>query len=213
MNRRTPKEFAIRPLRECPVERIKMDTPDEAVAYWRQHVEKHPYFSREVECFVVLLVNVRRRLLGHHLVAVGSLDCVHVHPREVFRAAIIGAASGIILTHNHPSGNPMPSEADIKVTRGLIRAGQLLKIDVLDHIIMGDDASEVQAGYVSLRNVGYFYSWPKVRLFEVETRIRNHPIRSGVVSPYCVPSNLLINQTCINRLVLPLLRTMKTSCT
>jgi len=59
-----------------------------------------------------------------------------VHPREVFRSAVIVAAAAVVLMHNHPSGEPQPSEADIKVTRDLIRAGQLLKIEVLDHVIV-----------------------------------------------------------------------------
>jgi DNA repair protein RadC len=78
---------------------------------------------------------------------------VLVHSREVFRAAILAAASAIVIMHNHPSGEPSPSEADIRVTRDLIRAGQLLKIDVLDHVIIG------AAGlHCSLRELGYFYS-------------------------------------------------------
>ena len=75
-----------------------------------------------------------------------------VHPREVFRCAIIAAAAKIALIHNHPSGEPQPSEADIKVTRDLIRAGQLLKIEVLDHVIVGNPT------HSSLRELGYFYS-------------------------------------------------------
>jgi len=76
---------------------------------------------------------------------------VLVHPREVFRVAIMTAAASIILVHNHPSGDPTPSEADIKVTRDLIRAGQLLKIEVVDHLVMG------YPGHQSLRALGYFY--------------------------------------------------------
>ena len=64
----------------------------------------------------------------------------------------MASAAAIIIAHNHPSGDPTPSEADIKVTRDLIRAGQLLKIEVLDHIVIG------QPSHVSLRNLGYFYS-------------------------------------------------------
>lgn len=78
------------------------------------------------------------------------MDTILVHPREVFRAAIIASASAIVLAHNHPSGEATPSEADIKVTRDLIRAGQLLKIEVLDHVIIG--AGE----HVSLRTLGFF---------------------------------------------------------
>jgi len=69
----------------------------------------------------------------------------------VFRAAIIAASAAIVLMHNHPSGEPTPSEADIKVTRDLIRAGQLIKIEVLDHVIVGLNS------HASLRTLGYFY--------------------------------------------------------
>jgi hypothetical protein len=71
-----------------------------------------------------------------------------VHPREVFKAAIAANAAAVVLAHNHPSGDPTPSEADIKVTRDLIRAGQLLKIEVLDHVIIGRATPERQKDYV-----------------------------------------------------------------
>ena len=133
------------------------DTPDKAARYWLEHVVTHPYFNRDVECFVALLLNTRRRLLGHCLIATGTLDTILVHAREVFRPAIIGAAAAVVLMHNHPSGDPTPSEADIKVTRDLVRGGQLLKIEVLDHIVMGQ-GGDGQKGYSSLRELGYFYS-------------------------------------------------------
>jgi DNA repair protein RadC len=68
-----------------------------------------------------------------------SLICITIldHPREAFRPVIMASAAAIIIAHNHPSGEPTPSEADIKITRDLIRAGQLLKIEVLDHIVIG----------------------------------------------------------------------------
>jgi DNA repair protein RadC len=87
--------------------------------------------------FVVLVLNTRRRLIGHNLVTIRSLDTGIVVPREVFKPAIAVSGSAIVLSHNHPGGDPTPSEADIKVTRDLIRAGQLLKIEVLDHVIVG----------------------------------------------------------------------------
>lgn len=96
-----------------------------------------PHFDPERECFAVLLINTRYRVKGHHLVSTGTLDSVHVHGREVFRAAVIAAAHSVTLLHNHPSGDPEPSAADIKVTRELVQAGRLLKIDVLDHVIIG----------------------------------------------------------------------------
>jgi DNA repair protein RadC len=153
-----PKEFKVQVLRECrtPTEMQLCDTPDRAAAYWRVHVVEHPYFNPDVECFVVILLNTRRRIQGHHLVSTGLLDTILVHPREVFRAAIISASAAVVLMHNHPSGDPGPSEADIKITRDLIRAGQLLKMEVLDHIVMGRPSPERSKDHTSLRELGYF---------------------------------------------------------
>lgn len=154
-----PKEFKIQALRECPtpIEMQLCDTPDKAVAYWRSHIVNHPYFNPDVETMVVILVNTRRRIIGHHLVATGTLDTILVHPREIFRAAVImGRAAALILAHNHPSGDATPSPADIKVTRDLIRAGQLIKIEVLDHVIVAQASEEGGRDYVSLREAGYF---------------------------------------------------------
>ena len=139
-------------LRECPVpsDLLVCETPEQAAAYWRLHLETHPYFNPECECFVVLFLNTRKRVKGHQLVTIGTMDTLLVHAREVFRAAILISASGVILLHNHPSGDPTPSEADIKVTRDLIRAGQILKIEVVDHIVVG------RPGFQSLRSLGYF---------------------------------------------------------
>lgn len=81
-----------------------------------------------------------------------------MHPREVFKSAIAANAASLVLVHNHPSGDPTPSEADIKVTRDLIRAGQLLKIEVLDHVIIGRATENRPKDYASLRELGYFYS-------------------------------------------------------
>jgi DNA repair protein RadC len=99
-----------------------------------------------------LFLTTRKRVKGHQLVTIGTMDTLLVHAREVFRTAILTSAAAIVLAHNHPSGDPTPSEADIKVTRDLIRAGQLLKIEVIDHVVMG------QPNFMSLRALGYFYS-------------------------------------------------------
>lgn len=113
---------------------------------------------KDTEEFQVLLLNTRRRLIRVDKISDGTLDTVLVHPREVFKAAIAANASAIILVHNHPSGDPTPSEADVKVTRDLIRAGQLLKIDVLDHIIFGTATQQRTKDYCSLRELGHFYA-------------------------------------------------------
>jgi len=147
-----PKEYRVTALRDCPVpsDLLVCETPEQAAAYWRLHIETHPYFNPECECFVVLFLNTRKRVKGHQLVTIGTMDTLLVHPREVFRAAIVSSAASVLLLHNHPSGESAPSEADIKVTRDLIRAGQLLKIEVLDHIVIG------RPGFQSLRGLGYF---------------------------------------------------------
>jgi DNA repair protein RadC len=149
-----PKEFKVVALRECPVpEDMKIcNTPEQIAEYWRMHIANHPYFNPECECFVVLLLNTRRRVKGHHLVSIGTMDTILVHPREVFSVAVAMKAASIALIHNHPSGEPTPSEADIKVTRDLIRAGQLLKIEVIDHVVIGKGTP----GYCSLKALGYF---------------------------------------------------------
>jgi DNA repair protein RadC len=130
-----------------------LETPDAVANLMREDSR-----LRRVETFQVLLLNTRRRLLRVAEIADGTLDTILVHPREVFEKAISSGAAAIVLVHNHPSGDPSPSEADIKVTRDLIRAGQLLKIEVLDHVIIGRATQERPKDYVSLRELGYFYS-------------------------------------------------------
>ncbi len=112
----------------------------------------------EVEQFQVLLLNTRRKLIRLECITQGTLDTILVHPREVFKLAIAANAAAVVLVHNHPSGDPTPSEQDIKVTRDLIRAGQLLKIEVLDHVILGRRTEERPKDYASLRELGYFYA-------------------------------------------------------
>ncbi|MGA9776720.1 MAG: JAB domain-containing protein [Verrucomicrobiia bacterium] len=152
MNNFNPKEFKVVALRDCPVPESMLvcETPDQAADYWRLHIATHPYFNPDCECFVVLILNTRRRVKGHQLVSIGTIDTTLVSPREVFRGAIVASAAAIVLMHNHPSGDPTASEADIKVTRDLIRAGQLLKIEVLDHVIIGNPSR------ASLRELGFF---------------------------------------------------------
>ncbi len=134
---------------ESPV----LDNPATVVSFMR---ETNRLLS--VESFQVLLLNTRKRLIRVDDISQGTLDTILVHPREVFRAAIVANAAGIVLVHNHPSGDPTPSEADIKVTRDLIRAGQLLKIEVVDHVIIGRATAERAKDYSSLRELGYFYA-------------------------------------------------------
>ena len=138
--------------REAYPESAVLDTPDRIAGLLREQ-----NLTYKVESLQVVFLNTRRRMIGMQTISQGTLDTILVHPREVFAAAIAKRASAIILVHNHPSGDPTPSEADIKVTRDLIRAGQLLHIDVLDHVILGRATPERQRDYASLRELGYFF--------------------------------------------------------
>jgi DNA repair protein RadC len=143
------KRMALEMRQDSPV----LDTPERIADLLRE--ENRGY---EVEHFQVVLLNTRRKLISIEKISQGTLDTILVHPREVFKLAIAANAAAIVLAHNHPSGDPTPSEADIKVTRDLIRAGQLLKIEVLDHVIIGRATFERPKDYASLRELGYFYS-------------------------------------------------------
>jgi DNA repair protein RadC len=134
---------------ESPV----LDNPATIVSFMRETNR-----LENVESFQALLLNTRKKLIRLEKISKGTLDTILVHPREVFRAAIVANAAGVVLVHNHPSGDPTPSEADIKVTRDLIRAGQLLKIEVVDHVILGRATAERTKDYSSLRELGYFYA-------------------------------------------------------
>ena len=133
--------------REAPL----LDTPDAVANLMREDAR-----LRAVETFQILLLNTRRRLIDVVKISDGTLDTLLVHPRDVFRPAIAANAAAVVLLHNHPSGEATPSEADIKVTRDLIRAGQLLKIEVLDHVILGRATQERPKDFMSLRELGYF---------------------------------------------------------
>jgi DNA repair protein RadC len=92
------------------------------------------------EVFRVLLLNRANRLIKEVTISEGTLEASIVHPRDVFREAIIEPAAGIILIHNHPSGNPSPSEEDLRITKQLVEAGRLLGIKVYDHIILAGES-------------------------------------------------------------------------
>lgn len=134
------------------------DTAEKAADYWRANIVTNPYHNPEVECLAVLMLNTRRRVIGHNLISIGTNDTILAHPREIYRPAIVMSASAIVLMHNHPSGDPTPSEADIRVTRDVMKAGQILKIELLDHVIVGRSGENQPRGYASVRELGYFYS-------------------------------------------------------
>ena len=101
------------------------------------------------EVFAVALLTIRHRILGLHTVSVGCLSSSLVHPREVFKPAILAGSAAVIVAHNHPSGDPEPSAEDYALTRRLSAAGTLLGIDVLDHVVLGEHGR-----FVSLKERG-----------------------------------------------------------
>ncbi len=91
------------------------------------------------EHFWALLLNAKNQVLAREVVSIGTLNFSAIHPRELFKAAIKRSAAGVILVHNHPSGDPTPSRQDIEATNRLVEAGNIIGIDVLDHLVVGDN--------------------------------------------------------------------------
>jgi len=120
-------------------------TPEEVVNLVRSRLK-----GKKKEYFLALLLDTRNQLIKVSEISVGSLDSSIVHPREVFKEAISASAASIIFVHNHPSGDPTASEDDIKLTKRLAEAGEIMGIDVLDHIIIGDKI------FLSLKREGLF---------------------------------------------------------
>lgn len=116
---------------ETRPEKIRVNSPKSIAERYIPILE-----SVKQEEFRVILLDTANNILGEQLVSKGSLNASIVHPREVFKKAITDSAAGLIILHNHPSGNPEPSEEDKKVTRNLVKAGSIIGIEIVDHIII-----------------------------------------------------------------------------
>lgn len=137
-------ELGRRMARSTQSETVIIRTPQDVS---RVLTEELRYLTKEH--FVCLFLNTKNHVIGQETLSMGSLNASIVHPREVFCAAIKRSSAAIICAHNHPSGDPTPSPQDIEITKRLVEAGEIIGIDVLDHIIIGDN------GYVSLKEKGY----------------------------------------------------------
>lgn len=132
--------------RQVPFELHQIKSPEDAVTI------AHHFIGDEAnEIFLILMLNTKNRVIGVHKISVGSLNASIVHPREVFKAAILNSSASIICSHNHPSGDPTPSPEDLQVTKRLVESGELIGIDVLDHIVVTEDVKI----YTSLKEKGY----------------------------------------------------------
>ena len=101
---------------------------------------KLDFKGRDRECFIRYDLNSKNDLIGKEVISVGTANASLVHPREVFKGALINSAISIIIVHNHPSGDPAPSVEDRKVTEVITKAGETLGIEVLDHVIVGESS-------------------------------------------------------------------------
>ena len=121
-------------------------TPDDAAYIGREFVRIH---EESEEYMYMICMNTKNKVIGVFEVSHGSVNSSIVNPREVFQKALLGNAVAIIVMHNHPSGDPTPSKEDIEVTKRLVKSGEIIGVQVLDHLIIGDNK------YVSLKEKGY----------------------------------------------------------
>jgi DNA repair protein RadC len=144
-------ELGRRTLVRDTVERPRLSTPRQVAAYLLPE-----YGSSAVEQFGILMLDTKHRVLRIKLLSVGSLDSTVVHPREVFREAAAAAAAAIILFHNHPSGDASPSPDDVALTARIVNAGEIMGIDVVDHLILADQTyfSMMESGHIPSRRLG-----------------------------------------------------------
>jgi DNA repair protein RadC len=126
-------------------DRPLVKTPEDVAGLVRSRLR-----GKKKEYFLALLLDTRNQLIRVAEISIGSLDSSIVHPREVFKEAISASAASVLFVHNHPSGDPEASEDDIRLTKRLAEAGEIMGIDVLDHIIIGDKR------YLSLKREGLF---------------------------------------------------------
>ncbi|GGA58132.1 hypothetical protein GCM10007416_34170 [Kroppenstedtia guangzhouensis] len=129
---------------ESPVEQV--GTPRDAADAVRSYLK-----GVDREHFVVMLLSTKNKINGFHTCHIGSVNTTVVHPREVFKPAVIANTAGIIVAHNHPSGDPTPSREDVHITERLYEVGKIMGIELLDHIIIGDPGR-----YYSMLEKGVF---------------------------------------------------------
>ncbi|BCU76860.1 JAB domain-containing protein [Luteolibacter sp. LG18] len=122
---------------EAPLPGRLLDGPEAVRQCWQEEVATCPWFDPAKEHIVVFVLDTRMRLIGWNLVTIGLLNESLFHPREVLRPVIVAAGHGFILAHNHPSGDPTPSRADLDATWRMREAAELLGLRFHDHVILG----------------------------------------------------------------------------
>jgi hypothetical protein len=116
-----------------------LDAPDMMTLFWIKHVESADWFCPDKECVVSIVLDTLFQVKAFHLVAIGTLNQVVFEPREILRPAVAVSGTKCLVLHNHPSGDASPSDDDVLITWRLIRAGQILGIPMVDHVVIGDN--------------------------------------------------------------------------
>ncbi|AIF66931.1 RadC family protein [Terribacillus saccharophilus] len=137
-------ELGQRLYRYKPAERYTIRSPKDGADYVMEEMR-----NLSQEHFVVLFLNTKNHIIHRQTIFIGSLNASIVHPREIFREAVRRSAASIICAHNHPSGDPSPSQEDIHVTKRLLECGKMIGIELLDHLVIGDRK------FISLKEKGY----------------------------------------------------------
>lgn len=161
MNNSLPEPARLRfVLREEPLPadylpRRSMDSPELMYKFFRDVIMTDENFEAGKEQFVCLLLDARLKLMGYHVLSLGTLTEAPAHPREIIRPVILSNAYGFVLMHNHPSGDPSPSRPDEVWTRRIIEAADLMVLRFLDHVIVGNkQETGLCAPYYSFRESG-----------------------------------------------------------
>ena len=130
---------------------IHLNAPAAIAAYLRSAFEENPM----QEAFYCVYLDRKNHPLARHMITLGTATSTLATPREVFRGAILAGATALVVAHNHPSGDPAPSAADVQITRVLRDAAKIIDIDLLDHVIVGDAKADPRGmGYYSFRESG-----------------------------------------------------------
>jgi DNA repair protein RadC len=140
-------------LEDYGASRVPLDSPQLIFEFWQSVIASKPEFEPEKENLFVILLDAKLRPKCYHLTALGSLNECTAHPLSIFRPAIVDAAYAFVLAHNHPSGEPQPSEADRRLTNSLRKGAALLQIKFLDHVVIGQPSAS-NLPFFSFREAG-----------------------------------------------------------
>ena len=132
---------------------FKIESPELAYEYWQEVIRKADWFHENKEHLVILLLNTRHNIEGHSLVSIGTLNESLGHPREILGPVVAGGAHAFVLMHNHPSGDPRPSQNDKELTERIDKAADVLGVKMLDHVIAGVETADREP-YFSFREMG-----------------------------------------------------------